>query len=292
MRQIKIEKTITVRDESGVEAYLLSIKKHPLISALEEVVLAEKIKQGDEKALEKLVNANLRFVVSVAKQYQNQGLKLNDLINEGNVGLVKCAPKFDHTKGFKFISYAVWWIRQSIMQALAENARLVRLPLSKVGLSQKINKATSNFELEFDREPTVEELAEYLQKPLITIQNGMRAAATGNYYSSLNASMPDAEGIEMIETFAADIDSPDKELVQIDSFKKELGRFLKKLSEKQKTVIVLHHGIDTECSPMSFPEIAKKLELNTENIRQTYKKAINKMIFLNKLSNDSLRKFL
>ena len=156
MRQIKIEKTITVRDESGVEAYLLSIKKHPLISALEEVVLAEKIKQGDEKEKEKLVNANLRFVVSVAKQYQNQGLKLNDLINEGNVGLVKCAPKFDHTKGFKFISYAVWWIRQSIMQALAENARLVRLPLNKVGLSQKINKATSNFELEFDREPTVQ----------------------------------------------------------------------------------------------------------------------------------------
>jgi RNA polymerase primary sigma factor len=287
MRQLKISKSITNRESQSLEKYLQEIGKVELISAEEEVKLAQRIKKGDQVALEKLTKANLRFVVSVAKQYQNQGLSLPDLINEGNVGLIKAAQRFDETKGFKFISYAVWWIRQSILQALAEQSRIVRLPLNKVGLTNRISKAYSHLEQEFEREPTPEELANFLD-----IETEEVAATLGVAARHVSMDQPLAEGEEgtLVDVLAnPDAASADEELAVKDSLKMEIERSLSVLTDRQREVIEYFFGIGID-QPMSLEDIGEKFNLTRERVRQIKDKAISRLRTTSRC--DMLKSFL
>ena len=274
MRQLKITKTITNRESQSLEKYLQEIGKVELITPEEEVKLAIRIKQGDQKALDKLTKANLRFVVSVAKQYQNQGLSLPDLINEGNLGLIKAAQRFDETRGFKFISYAVWWIRQSILQALAEQSRIVRLPLNKVGLTNRIQKAYSQLEQQFEREPSPEELAEVLELDIeeVTIHHWY-------WWPSCKCGYTIVEGedntlIDVMENTNAD--RAETNIEHNESLKIDIDRSLKTLTERQKEVICFFFGIGVD-HPMSLEDIGDNFSLTRERVRQIKDKAITKL---------------
>jgi RNA polymerase primary sigma factor len=274
MRQLKITKSITNRESQSLEKYLQEIGKVELISPEEEVKLAILIKKGDQAALEKLTKANLRFVVSVAKQYQNQGLTLPDLINEGNLGLIKAAQRFDESRGFKFISYAVWWIRQSILQALAEQSRIVRLPLNKVGLTNRISKAYSQLEQEFEREPTPEELAF-----LLDIDTEEVAATLGVAARHVSMDQPLFDGeegtlIDVLENHNAT--STDNELAVNASLKTEIERSLSTLTDRQKEVILFFFGIGID-HPLSLEDIGERFNLTRERVRQIKDKAITKL---------------
>lgn len=274
MRQLKITKSITNRESQSLEKYLQEIGKVELISPEEEVALAIKIKHGDQAALDKLTKANLRFVVSVAKQYQNQGLTLPDLINEGNLGLIKAAQRFDETRGFKFISYAVWWIRQSILQALAEQSRIVRLPLNKVGLSNRISKAYSQLEQEFEREPTAEELATFLD---IEIEEVTSTLGSGIRHVSMDQPLADGEESTLIDVMAnPNAISTDDELAFKASLKTEIERSLSTLSERQKEVIRYFFGIGIDHA-LSLEDIGERFNLTRERVRQIKDKAITKL---------------
>ncbi len=274
MRQLKITKSITNRESQSLEKYLQEIGKVDLLTPEEEVDLAKRIKQGDQTALEKLTKANLRFVVSVAKQYQNQGLSLSDLINEGNLGLIKAAQRFDETRGFKFISYAVWWIRQSILQALAEQSRIVRLPLNKVGSLNKINKAFSQLEQEYEREPSSDELAEQLQIATEEVETTLGVAAR---HVSMDAPFVEGEDNSLLDVLEnGGTPTADSELAYSQSLRKEIERSLSTLTERQKDVIILYFGIGVE-HPMSLEDIGEKFGLTRERVRQIKDKAINKL---------------
>jgi len=274
MRQLKISKSITNRESESLEKYLQEIGKVELISPEEEVKLALRIKQGDQEALDKLTKANLRFVVSVAKQYQNQGLTLPDLINEGNLGLIKAAQRFDETRGFKFISYGVWWIRQSIMQALAEQSRIVRLPLNKVGLTNRISRAYSHLEQEFERTPTAEELAFFLDIETEEVSATMNVAAR---HVSMDSPLSDGEESTLIDVLInGNADSADKQIMFNDSLKKEIARSLSILTERQKEVICYFYGIDIE-QPLSLEDIGMRFCLTRERVRQIKDKALTKL---------------
>lgn len=274
MRQLKITKSITNRESQSLEKYLQEIGKVDLLTPEEEVDLAKKIKEGDQEALERLTKANLRFVVSVAKQYQNQGLSLSDLINEGNLGLIKAAQRFDETRGFKFISYAVWWIRQSILQALAEQSRIVRLPLNKVGSLNKINRAFSELEQAFEREPTAEELAELLEIPSEEVETTLGVAAR---HVSMDAPFADGEDNSLLDVLENN-SSPDTDaaLEYFESLRTEIERSLSTLTDRQYDVIKLYFGIGIE-HPMSLEDIGDKFGLTRERVRQIKDKAINKL---------------
>lgn len=274
MRQLKITKSITNRESQSLEKYLQEIGKVELISPEEEVRLARKIKQGDQLALDKLTKANLRFVVSVAKQYQNQGLSLPDLINEGNLGLIKAAQRFDETRGFKFISYAVWWIRQSILQALAEQSRIVRLPLNKVGLTNKIQKAFSQLEQEYEREPSPEELAELLELETEEVSATLGIAAR---HVSMDTPLSEGEDNTLVDV----LENPNAERANLniehnESLKQEIERSMKMLTERQKEVICYFFGIGVD-HPMSLEDIGEKFNLTRERVRQIKDKAITKL---------------
>ncbi len=274
MRQLKITKSITNRESQSLEKYLQEIGKVELISPEEEVALAIRIKNGDENALEKLTKANLRFVVSVAKQYQNQGLTLPDLINEGNLGLIKAAQRFDETRGFKFISYAVWWIRQSILQALAEQSRIVRLPLNKVGLSNRISKAYSLLEQEFEREPTTEELALFLD---IEIEEVSATLGAGIRHLSMDQPLSEGEDSTLMDVMInPNAISTDNELAFKASLKTEIERSLSTLSERQKDVIRFFFGIGIDHA-LSLEDIGERFNLTRERVRQIKDKAITKL---------------
>ncbi|MFK7807971.1 MAG: RNA polymerase sigma factor RpoD/SigA [Saprospiraceae bacterium] len=274
MRQLKITKSITNRESQSLEKYLQEIGKVDLLTPEEEVDLAKKIKQGDQISLEKLTKANLRFVVSVAKQYQNQGLSLSDLINEGNLGLIKAAQRFDETRGFKFISYAVWWIRQSILQALAEQSRIVRLPLNKVGSLNKINKAFSELEQEYEREPSSEELAELLEIPTEEVETTLGVAAR---HVSMDAPFVEGEDNSLLDVLEnSGTPSTDKALEYKESLSREINRSLSTLTDRQCDVIKLYFGIGIE-HPMSLEDIGDKFGLTRERVRQIKDKAINKL---------------
>ncbi len=274
MRQLKITKSITNRESQSLEKYLQEIGKVELITPEEEVKLAIRIKQGDQRALDKLTKANLRFVVSVAKQYQNQGLSLPDLINEGNLGLIKAAQRFDETRGFKFISYAVWWIRQSILQALAEQSRIVRLPLNKVGLTNRIQKAYSQLEQEFEREPSAEELAEILELDIEEVSSTLGISAR---HVSMDTPLSEGEDNTLIDV----LENPNAERAETniehkESLKQEIDRSLKTLTERQKEVICFFFGIGVD-HPMSLEDIGEKFNLTRERVRQIKDKAITKL---------------
>lgn len=272
MRQLKITKSITNRESASLDKYLQEIGREELISVEEEVELAQRIKKGDQEALEKLTRANLRFVVSVAKQYQNQGLSLPDLINEGNLGLIKAAEKFDETRGFKFISYAVWWIRQSILQALAEQSRIVRLPLNQVGSLNKINKALSKFEQENERMPSSEELAEILDIPREKISDTLRVSGR---HVSVDAPFVEGEDNSLLDVLPNN-DSPnaDSGLVN-ESLTKEIERALSTLTERERDIVKNFFGIG--CQEMTLEEIGERLDLTRERVRQIKEKAIRKL---------------
>ncbi|HMS66556.1 MAG: sigma-70 family RNA polymerase sigma factor [Saprospiraceae bacterium] len=274
MRQLKITKSITNRESQSLEKYLQEIGKVDLLTPEEEVDLAKRIKEGDQEALERLTKANLRFVVSVAKQYQNQGLSLSDLINEGNLGLIKAAQRFDETRGFKFISYAVWWIRQSILQALAEQSRIVRLPLNKVGSLNKINRAFSELEQEFEREPSAEELAELLEIPSEEVETTLGVAAR---HVSMDAPFAEGEDNSLLDVLENNsTPDTDKGLEYIESLRTEIERSLSTLTDRQCDVIKLYFGIGIE-HPMSLEDIGDKFGLTRERVRQIKDKAINKL---------------
>ena len=272
MRQLKITKSITNRESASLDKYLQEIGKEELISVEEEVELAQRIKKGDKEALEKLTKANLRFVVSVAKQYQNQGLSLPDLINEGNLGLIKAAEKFDETRGFKFISYAVWWIRQSILQALAEQSRIVRLPLNQVGSLNKINKAFARFEQEHERTPSAEELANELELPKEKVTDTLRVAGR---HISVDAPFADGEDNSLLDVLVnADTPNADRGLIN-ESLATEVDRALEILTERERDIIRYFFGIG--CSEMTLEEIGEKFDLTRERVRQIKEKAIRKL---------------
>lgn len=274
MRQLKITKSITNRESQSLEKYLQEIGKVDLLTPEEEVELAKRIKQGDQSALEKLTKANLRFVVSVAKQYQNQGLSLSDLINEGNLGLIKAAQRFDETRGFKFISYAVWWIRQSILQALAEQSRIVRLPLNKVGSLNKINRAFSELEQEYEREPSPDELADVLEIPSNEVEMTLGVAAR---HVSMDAPFVDGEDNSLLDVLEnSSTPKTDQELEYLESLRREIERSLSTLTDRQKDVIKLYFGIGVE-HPMSLEDIGERFGLTRERVRQIKDKAINKL---------------
>jgi RNA polymerase primary sigma factor len=274
MRQLKITKSITNRESQSLEKYLQEIGKVELIGPEEEVKLAVRIRQGDQKALEKLTKANLRFVVSVAKQYQNQGLSLPDLINEGNLGLIKAAQRFDETRGFKFISYAVWWIRQSILQSLAEQSRIVRLPLNKVGLTNRIQKAYSQLEQEFEREPSSEELAELLNIDIEEISSSIGITAR---HVSVDTPLSEGEEGTLIDVMEnPNAERAEKNLEYDQSLKEEIERSMKSLTERQKEVICFFFGIGTD-HPMSLEDIGQRFNLTRERVRQIKDKAITKL---------------
>ncbi|WP_297086420.1 RNA polymerase sigma factor RpoD/SigA [uncultured Draconibacterium sp.] len=272
MRQLKITKSITNRESASLDKYLQEIGKEELITVEEEVELAQRIKKGDQAALEKLTRANLRFVVSVAKQYQNQGLSLPDLINEGNLGLIKAAEKFDETRGFKFISYAVWWIRQSILQALAEQSRIVRLPLNQVGSLNKINKAFSKFEQEHERKPSPEELAESLELPADKVADTLRVSGR---HVSVDAPFVDGEDNSLLDVLVNN-DSPnaDKSLI-MESLAREIHRALATLTERESDIVRLFFGIG--CQEMTLEEIGERFGLTRERVRQIKEKAIRRL---------------
>ena len=272
MRQLKITKSITNRESASLDKYLQEIGKEELITVEEEVELAQRIKKGDQEALEKLTKANLRFVVSVAKQYQNQGLSLPDLINEGNLGLIKAAEKFDETRGFKFISYAVWWIRQSILQALAEQSRIVRLPLNQVGSLNKINKAFARFEQEHERTPSPEELATELELTKEKVTDTLRVAGR---HVSVDAPFADGEDNSLLDVLV-NPDSPnaDRGLIN-ESLSTEVDRALETLTERERDIIKYFFGIGT--SEMTLEEIGEKFDLTRERVRQIKEKAIRRL---------------
>jgi len=272
MRQLKITKSITNRESASLDKYLQEIGKEDLITVEEEVELAQRIKKGDQEALEKLTKANLRFVVSVAKQYQNQGLSLPDLINEGNLGLIKAAEKFDETRGFKFISYAVWWIRQSILQALAEQSRIVRLPLNQVGSLNKINKAFAKFEQENERTPSPEELAEVLDLPREKVTDTMKVAGR---HVSVDAPFADGEDNNLLDVLVnADSPNADRGLIN-ESLGTEIDRALGTLTEREKDIVKYFFGIGAP--EMTLEEIGDKFGLTRERVRQIKEKAIRRL---------------
>jgi RNA polymerase primary sigma factor len=274
MRQLKITKSITNRESQSLEKYLQEIGKVELISPEEEVRLATQIKQGDQAALDRLTKANLRFVVSVAKQYQNQGLSLPDLINEGNLGLIKAAQRFDETRGFKFISYAVWWIRQSILQSLAEQARIVRLPLNKVGLTNRIQKAYSQLEQEFEREPSAEELAEVLDMDIEEITSSLGINAR---HVSMDTPLSEGEEGTLLDVLEnTNAEKTDQLLDHTQSLKTEIDRSLATLTERQKEVICFFFGIGVD-HPLCLEDIGDKFNLTRERVRQIKDKAITKL---------------
>ncbi|MBQ7610955.1 MAG: sigma-70 family RNA polymerase sigma factor [Bacteroidales bacterium] len=272
MRQLKITKSITNRESASLDKYLQEIGREELVTPDEEVELAQRIRKGDQEALEKLTRANLRFVVSVAKQYQNQGLSLPDLINEGNLGLIKAAEKFDETRGFKFISYAVWWIRQSILQALAEQSRIVRLPLNQVGSLNKINKALSKFEQEYERQPSNEELSEMIDVPKDKISDTLRV---GSRHVSVDAPFVEGEDNSLLDVLPND-DSPsaDKGLVN-ESLNTEIERALSTLTDREREIIKSFFGIG--CQEMTLEEIGERFGLTRERVRQIKEKAIRRL---------------
>ncbi len=274
MRQLKITKQVTNRETASLDKYLQEIGRVDLITAQEEVELAQKIRAGDTAALERLVKANLRFVVSVSKQYQNQGLTLPDLINEGNLGLIKAAKRFDETRGFKFISYAVWWIRQSILQALAEQSRIVRLPLNKIGSINKINKAFSALEQAHGRPPTHEEIAEELE---ITVNEVKQSLANAGRHLSMDAPLKDdEESSSMYEVLQSDsTPKPDKDLMH-ESLRREIERSLTTLTIREADVIRLYFGLSGS-HPMTLEEIGERFDLTRERVRQIKEKAIRRL---------------
>ena len=272
MRQLKIIRSITSRDTASLDKYLQEIGREELLSVDEEVELAQRIRQGDDRALNRLVCANLRFVVSVAKQYQNQGLSLPDLINEGNVGLIKAAQKFDETRGFKFISYAVWWIRQSILQALAEQSRIVRLPLNQVGSLNKINKAISKFEQDFQRRPSAEELSKMLD---IDVEKISESVSVNGRHTSLDAPFSDSEDNSLMDVLTdANAPNTDSSLNQ-ESLSVEVDRALSQLSPRERDILKMFFGIG--CQEMTLEEIALKFDLTRERVRQIKEKAIRRL---------------
>ena len=273
MRQLKISKQVTNRETASLDKYLTEIGKVDLLTAEEEVKLAQKIKQGDQLALKRLVNANLRFVVSVSKQYQNQGLSLPDLINEGNLGLIKAAQRFDETRGFKFISYAVWWIRQSILQALAEQSRIVRLPLNKIGSINKINKTSAMLEQDLGRTPTHSEIADKLDISIKEVKETLRNASR---QVSMDAPLKQEETSNMYDVLRED-DSPTPETgLLYDSLRKEIKRAISTLTEREIEVISLYFGLNG-MPPMTLEEIGEKFELTRERVRQIKEKAIRRL---------------
>ena len=285
MRQLKITKSITNRESESLEKYLQEIGHEELLSTDEEVELAQRIKKGDRKALEKLTKANLRFVVSVAKQYQNQGLSLSDLINEGNLGLIKAAEKFDETRGFKFISYAVWWIRQSILQAIAEQSRIVRVPLNQVGSVSKINRMLSKFEQEFARRPSTDEISERVDIPEDKVDEAMMANAR---HVSVDAPFVDGEDNSLLDVLIND-DAPmaDRQLV-IESLRAEIATVLQTLNERERAVITAFYGIGQP--EMTLEEIGNKYGLTRERVRQIKEKAIRRL--RNNTKNKLLKSYL
>ena len=272
MRQLKITKSITNRESEALEKYLAEIGREELLSSDEEVELAQRIRKGDRKALDKLTKANLRFVVSVAKQYQNQGLSLPDLINEGNLGLIKAAEKFDETRGFKFISYAVWWIRQSILQAIAEQSRIVRLPLNRVGSVNKINRMLSKFEQEHERRPSVDEISEHIDLPEEKVDEAMMA---NSRHVSVDAPFVDGEDNSLLDVLVND-NAPmaDRQLV-MESLRSEITSVLKTLSDREQKVIKAFYGIGQP--EMTLEEIGVKYGLTRERVRQIKEKAIRRL---------------
>ena len=285
MRQLKITKSITNRESESLEKYLQEIGHEELLSTDEEVELAQRIKKGDRKALEKLTKANLRFVVSVAKQYQNQGLSLSDLINEGNLGLIKAAEKFDETRGFKFISYTVWWIRQSILQAIAEQSRIVRVPLNQVGSVSKINRMLSKFEQEFERRPSTDEISERVDIPEDKVDEAMMANAR---HVSVDAPFVDGEDNSLLDVLIND-DAPmaDRQLV-IESLRAEIATVLQTLNERERAVITAFYGIGQP--EMTLEEIGNKYGLTRERVRQIKEKAIRRL--RNNTKNKLLKSYL
>ena len=272
MRQLKITKSITNRESASLDKYLQEIGREDLVSPEEEVELAQRIRKGDQRALEKLTRANLRFVVSVAKQYQNQGLSLPDLINEGNLGLIKAAEKFDETRGFKFISYAVWWIRQSILQALAEQSRIVRLPLNQVGSLNKINKALSKFEQENERQPSSDELSEMIDVPKDKISDTLRVSGR---HVSVDAPIVEGEDNSLLDVLPnTDSPSADRGLVN-ESLNTEIERALSTLSSREREIIKSFFGIG--CQEMTLEEIGERFGLTRERVRQIKEKAIRRL---------------
>ncbi|MCB0396308.1 MAG: RNA polymerase sigma factor RpoD/SigA [Flavobacteriales bacterium] len=273
MRQLKITKSITNRESQSLDKYLQEIGREELLTADEEVTLAKRIKDGDPLALEKLTKANLRFVVSVAKQYQNQGLSLPDLINEGNLGLIKAAQRFDETRGFKFISYAVWWIRQSILQALAEQSRIVRLPLNQVGSLNKINKAFSKLEQEYEREPSPDEMAELLEVPEDKVADTIRVSGR---HVSVDAPFVDGEDNSLLDVLI-NKDSPTADnTLMSESLQREIERSLSTLTERERDVIRLFFGIGMNHG-LTLEEIGAKFDLTRERVRQIKEKAIRRL---------------
>ncbi len=272
MRQLKITKSITNRESASLDKYLQEIGHEDLLSVDEEVELAQRIRKGDREALEKLTKANLRFVVSVAKQYQNQGLSLPDLINEGNLGLIKAAEKFDETRGFKFISYAVWWIRQSILQAIAEQSRIVRLPLNQVGSVNKINRVLNRFEQENERRPSIEEIADKVDLPQDKIEDAMKV---NSRHVSVDAPFVDGEDNSLLDIMVND-DAPmaDRALV-MESLREEINRALLTLNERERNIIEAFFGINQP--EMTLEEIGEKFNLTRERVRQIKEKAIRRL---------------
>lgn len=273
MRQLKITKQVTNRDTRSLEKYFQEISKIDLITADEEVELAQLIKKGDRRALDKLVKANLRFVVSVAKQYQNQGLKLSDLINEGNLGLVKAAKRFDETRGFKFISYGVWWIRQAILQALAEQSRIVRLPLNKIGSISKINKAYARLEQQQEREPNYEEIAKELDMSITDVVNCMKSSGRS---ISMDAPLKEQDDFSLYNVLEAkESVKPDSNMIN-QSLKHEISRALNSLTHKESIVLQMYYGINRKTSS-SLSEIGETINLSRERVRQVKQKALRRL---------------
>jgi RNA polymerase primary sigma factor len=281
MRQLKITKSITNRDAASLDKYLVDISKIPMVLVEEESILAQKIRAGDQKALERLTMANLRFVVSVAKQFQNQGLSLPDMINEGNLGLIKAAQRFDETRGFKFISYAVWWIRQSIMQALSEQARIIRLPLNKIGALNKIRKAQVSLEQKLERTATPFEVSEVIE---VSPEEIIRTLSASEWHVSTDAPLPGSDNFTMMETISdPNGNVPDSELM-LSSLKTEISRSLGTLTERERDIVTLFYGING-ASALTLEEIGEKYDLTRERVRQIKEKALRRLRHASRSNN-------